>query len=173
MPLPQDYLEGMISPPVVSPEVVGPNNVRVDQQLYRDAQRMVGMTKAERVALEAAETPPHIAEVTTVAGERAAKQTVVDAAMHEGEVADQEVATLEVTPAAPSIAVAATQQLTAVAKNAEGFTIEGAEVEYESSDVTKATVSDSGLVTGVAAGSATITATCNGKTDTVAVTVTA
>lgn len=47
-------------------------------------------------------------------------------------------------------------------------------VTYTTSDATKATVSAEGVVTAVAAGSSTITATtANGKTDTVVVTVTA
>ena len=47
-------------------------------------------------------------------------------------------------------------------------------VTYTTSDATKATVSPQGVVTGVAAGSSTITATsANGKTDTVVATVTA
>lgn len=46
-------------------------------------------------------------------------------------------------------------------------------VTWSSDDTSTATVSASGEVTGVAAGSATITATCNGYTDTCAVTVTA
>ena len=46
-------------------------------------------------------------------------------------------------------------------------------VAYTSSDVTKATVSATGLVTAVAAGSSTITATVGGESDTVVVTVTA
>ena len=47
-------------------------------------------------------------------------------------------------------------------------------ITYTSSDATKATVNDKGVVTGVAVGSATITATsANGKTDTIVATVTA
>ena len=46
-------------------------------------------------------------------------------------------------------------------------------VAWTTSDSDKATVNTSGLVSAVAAGSATITATCNGKTDTCTVTVTA
>ena len=45
------------------------------------------------------------------------------------------------------------------------------EVSWASSNTGKATVSDNGVVTGVASGSATITATCDGKTATCAVTV--
>lgn len=46
------------------------------------------------------------------------------------------------------------------------------EVSWASSNSGKATVDDNGVVTGVASGSATITATCDGKTATCAVTVT-
>ena len=45
-------------------------------------------------------------------------------------------------------------------------------VSWSTSDGDTATVTNKGKVAGVAAGSATITATCNGKTDTCAVTVT-
>ena len=47
------------------------------------------------------------------------------------------------------------------------------EVTWASSDSTKATVSDNGLVTGVAEGSATITATCGAFSATCSVTVSA
>lgn len=79
------------------------------------------------------------------------------------------VQSIDVTPATATIAVAGTRQL------AVAFTPSNASsnaVTYVSSDPTKATVSASGLVTGVATGSATITITSsNGKTDTVAITV--
>lgn len=80
-----------------------------------------------------------------------------------------QVQSIDVTPATATIAVAGTRQL------AVAFTPSNASsnaVTYVSSDPTKATVSASGLVTGVATGSATITITSsNGKTDTVAITV--
>lgn len=81
---------------------------------------------------------------------------------------------VSVLPATASIAVGATQQLAAEA------TYESEETEdvtrsatYVSSDPTKATVSNRGLVTGVAAGSTTVTISYQGSSDTVAVTVTA
>lgn len=49
----------------------------------------------------------------------------------------------------------------------------GQPIVYSSSDPTKATVSATGLVTAVAAGTSTITATVGGESDTVVVTVTA
>lgn len=82
------------------------------------------------------------------------------------------VASIEVTPATASVAVAATTQLTAAALPAgspQGVT-------WSSSDNSKATVSSTGLVTGVEAGTATITARSSvdtSKSDTSVITVTA
>jgi uncharacterized protein YjdB len=78
---------------------------------------------------------------------------------------------IAVAPATVSIAVAGTQQLTVTPTPGDASSA----VTYTSSDPTKATVSSSGLVTGVAAGTSTITITSvldGGVTDTVAVTVT-
>lgn len=74
---------------------------------------------------------------------------------------------VSVTPATASIAVAGTQQLTAALTpvNATAPTV------WSTSNAAVATVSASGLVTGVSAGSATITATNDGQTDTCVVTV--
>jgi len=79
---------------------------------------------------------------------------------------------VSVTPATADIAVDGTQQLTTTVapSNATNST-----VTWSSSNTSVATVSTSGLVTGIAAGSATITATTQdqGKTATCTVTVTA
>ncbi|WP_085703927.1 phage tail tube protein [Pseudomonas sp. B15(2017)] len=82
------------------------------------------------------------------------------------------VASVSVAPTTASIAVAATRQLTASALPAEA----AQNVTWTSSAPSVATVSSSGLVTGVSAGSATITATSVSdvtKTSTAAITVTA
>jgi hypothetical protein len=72
------------------------------------------------------------------------------------------------------VAVGATVQLTATLKDANGNTLTGRTVAWTTSNASFATVnSSSGLVSGVAAGSATITATSEGKSGTSAVTVTA
>ena len=79
------------------------------------------------------------------------------------------ISSIDVTPATATLAVGATRQLVVAytPTNASGKS-----VVYSTSDATKATVSQSGLVTAVATGSATITITTpNGKTDTVAITV--
>ncbi|WP_241610291.1 phage tail tube protein [Rosenbergiella epipactidis] len=83
-----------------------------------------------------------------------------------------EVTSVAVTPTTASIAVNATRQLTA---SVSPTTASNQSVTWTSSDATIATVDSKGLVTGVKAGNATITATTadGGKTATSAITVTA
>jgi uncharacterized protein YjdB len=83
------------------------------------------------------------------------------------------VASVAVTPASVSLIVGGTQQLSAVTKDSAGNVLTGRTVTWASNASGIAGVSASGLVTGVAAGSATITATSEGKSGTSAVTVTA
>jgi uncharacterized protein YjdB len=82
------------------------------------------------------------------------------------------VASVTVTPSPASVQAGATVQLTATPKDANGTPLTGRSVTWSTSAAAVATVSNSGLVTGVAAGSATITATSEGKSGTSAVTVT-
>jgi len=82
------------------------------------------------------------------------------------------VASVTVSPATASVTVGATTQLTATPKDANGTALSGRAVTWATSNAAAATVSASGLVTGVAAGSATITATSEGKSGTSAITVT-
>jgi uncharacterized protein YjdB len=81
------------------------------------------------------------------------------------------VASIAVTPASANIVVGATTSLTAVTKDADGNVLAGRVVAWTSSAPSIATVSASGVVTGVAAGNATITATSEGKTATSAISV--
>ena len=83
------------------------------------------------------------------------------------------VASIDLTDAlAKTVKVGNTDQMTAVPKDAAGNALTGRVVTYSSSDPTIGTVDASGLVTGVAAGSVTITATCEGITATDTITVT-
>jgi len=77
-----------------------------------------------------------------------------------------------VTPATTSLAVGATRQLTGTVNPADASDKSGT---WKTSDATKATVNSTGLVTGVAAGTATVTFTSNDGnfSGTCAVTVTA
>src|SRR5881398_2716571 len=79
------------------------------------------------------------------------------------------VASVTVSPATASVPAGQTVQLTATLKDANGNTLTGRTVTWSSDNTAVATVSGSGLVSGVAAGAATIKA----KTGTSAITVTA
>lgn len=80
---------------------------------------------------------------------------------------------LSVTPPTTTKAAAGTQQLVATATLADEETtlVVTSTTTWTTSDATKATVSATGLVTAVATGSATITGTYRGQTDTCVVTV--
>src|SRR5438309_2140033 len=83
------------------------------------------------------------------------------------------VASVTVAPASGSVVAGLTLQFTATPKDASGNPLSGRVVTWGSSNTAVATVNGSGLVMGVAAGSATITATSEGRSGTGAVTVTA
>jgi uncharacterized protein YjdB len=81
------------------------------------------------------------------------------------------VASVSVSPSSATVQVGKTQQLTATLKDASGNTLTGRTITWSSSNTAVATVSSSGLVTGVKAGTATITATSEGKSGTASATV--
>ena len=83
----------------------------------------------------------------------------------------QPVATVEVTPAADTIGLGSTLELMAEGFDENGDAVEGAEFSWESTDVAIATVDASGLVTGVAVGTATITASAGSGEGTAEITV--
>ena len=83
------------------------------------------------------------------------------------------VASVTVSPATASVPAGQTVQLTATLKDANGNTLTGRTVTWSSDNTAVATVSGSGLVSSVAAGAATITATSEAKSGTSAITVTA
>src|SRR3989441_596577 len=82
------------------------------------------------------------------------------------------VASVTVSPASGSARIGATMQLSGVTKDSAGNLLTRRTVNWMTSNNAVATVSASGLVTGVAAGSATITATSDGQSGTAAMTVT-
>lgn len=83
------------------------------------------------------------------------------------------VTTVTVAPTSASVVAGATTSLTATVKDQSGNVMSGQTVTWTTSNGAAATVNSSGVVSGVAAGSATITATSSGKTGTSAITVTA
>jgi WD40 repeat protein len=78
-------------------------------------------------------------------------------------------ASLSVTPATINLALAATQQLTVTARTADGQTIASPVVTWSSSNPSVVSVSSAGLITALARGSATITASVDGVPGTSAV----
>src|SRR3989442_1095386 len=82
------------------------------------------------------------------------------------------VASVTVTPATASVQVGQTVQLTGTPKDAGGSPLSGRVVTWTTSDASVAAVNGSGVVSGVAAGSATITALCEGQSATALITVT-
>jgi len=66
---------------------------------------------------------------------------------------------VDITPASPAVLVGGTRALTATGRTATGATISGHTVSWSSGSPSIATVNSSGVVTGVAPGLATITAT--------------
>ena len=83
------------------------------------------------------------------------------------------VASVSVSPGSASVAVGGSVPLTATPRDSAGKALSGRAVSWATSNAAVAAVSSSGVVTGVAAGSATITATSEGKSGTAAITVTA
>lgn len=83
------------------------------------------------------------------------------------------VASVSVSPAEQTLAPQQTAQLSATVKDAQGNALSGRVIDWSSSQPGAASVSSSGVVTAVAPGSATITATSEGKSGTAQVTVTA
>ena len=78
---------------------------------------------------------------------------------------------VDVTPSTATISAGDTLRLSATVRDAQGNILTGSSVAWTSSDGAVATVSSAGTVTAVAAGSATITATSNGKMGQATVTV--
>jgi glucose/arabinose dehydrogenase len=81
------------------------------------------------------------------------------------------VATVTVTGPGAAVQVGQTLQLTATAKDAGGGTISGASFTWSSADQNIATVTSAGLVTGVAEGQTQITATADGISGSLPITV--
>src|SRR6266700_6038476 len=82
------------------------------------------------------------------------------------------VAAVSVSPASVSLSVGGTTQLIATPRDSAGNPLTGRTVSWSSSNGAVASVNASGVVSGVAAGSATITATSEGQSGTSAITVT-
>ena len=81
------------------------------------------------------------------------------------------VATVEVVPASGTLDIGQTLQLAATPRDSAGAAAAGWPISWTSSDSTTAPVSSAGLVTALAAGTATISAAAGGRTGTASVVV--
>ncbi len=81
------------------------------------------------------------------------------------------VASITLTPANPTVAVGASQQMQATVRDAGGAVITGVALTWTSSNPAAATVSATGVVTGRAAGTATVSVSGGGKSASTLVTV--
>ena len=79
--------------------------------------------------------------------------------------------TMSIDPASPTVATSATSQLTALITNNSVSKDVTSTAKWDTDDSSKATVSTAGLVTGVAIGSAAITASCGSISKSATVTV--
>ena len=86
-------------------------------------------------------------------------------------VAKVAVGSVTIQPAGPSVVLGNTAQLSAIVRDVNGNVVTDRTVTWTSSNPSVATVSSSGVVTSVALGSTTITATSEGKSGTTLVTV--
>ena len=82
------------------------------------------------------------------------------------------IATVTISPASATVITGSTKQLTAIAKDSGGTELGGRSIAWASGNSSVATVSSSGLVTAVAPGQATISASAEGKTGSSTITVT-
>lgn len=87
-------------------------------------------------------------------------------------VSDRDVASVQLQPAALSVRVGATGALEARTFDAQGGELIGRVIAWTTSASTVATVNAQGIVSGVSAGTATITATSEGRSGSAVVTVT-
>jgi len=83
------------------------------------------------------------------------------------------VATVTLSASSSTLLVGTTLQVTATLKDATGNVLTGRTIGWTSSNTSVASVSPTGLVTGIAAGNVTLTATSETKTGTLALTVAA
>src|SRR6266705_2473744 len=105
------------------------------------------------------------ATITAASGGKSAAATVT--------VSNVRVASVVISPATAGLLVSATLQLSAVTKDSAGNTLTGRAVTWSSGNPAVATVNGSGLLAGIAVGTATITATSEGAAGTAATAVTA
>jgi uncharacterized protein YjdB len=113
------------------------------------------------------------ADVTALADGKSAIVPVTVSAPATSAGSTAPVVSVDVTLNAPSIVAGQSTQANAVLKDASNNVLTGRTIAWSSSDINVATVNATGMVTGIKAGSATITAVSEGHAGTAALTATA
>ena len=161
-----------VSPATTGLTALGATVQLAAEVLDQNASVMAGVTitwtsSADGVAtVDAAGLVTAVAEgvaTITASGGSASGSTVVTVM--------QPVASVEVSPSEETVGLGSTLQLTAEGFDENGDAVEGAEFSWESNDAAIATVDAGGLVTGVAVGVATITASAGSGQGTAEITV--
>jgi uncharacterized protein YjdB len=106
---------------------------------------------------------PGTATITATSENRSGSATVT--------VTQVPVASVSLTPTTATIDAGGTVELTATARSASGQALTGRTVTWATSNPAVAFISSSGVVTGIAPGTATITATVEGRSDAATITV--
>ena len=171
----------IIPVPVASVSIAPPSVnlvIGTTQQLTATTLDIVGNALTSRVVTWATSDSTKARVSTSGSATAVAAGTATITATSEGKsgtatitVIPPPVASVTVAPATSSLTAGATLQLTTTAKDAIGSTLLGRAVTWSSSDVTKATVSTGGIVTGVARGTVTITAQVDGVRGTAALAI--
>jgi len=107
------------------------------------------------------------AAIVATAGGKSAQATITVA----GPTSGGTVSSVAVTPSSASVNVGATQQMTATLKSLVGNILTGLTTTWTSSNPAAATVNGNGMVTGVSAGSAMITATSGGVSSSASISI--
>src|SRR6185436_992107 len=179
---PSDTAVVTVTPATVATVAVSPATASLvvgqTVQLVATPQDVDGNPLSGRVVTYAS-TNPGVATVNStgrVTGVAAGAATVTVACEGQGSpvaitVTVVPVASVSVSPATATLTVGQTAQLTATPKDANGNPLTGRTVTWSTSNAAVAAVSGNGLVTGGAAGTATITASSEGQNGTAAMTV--
>lgn len=171
-----------VTPPLVATVLVSPSSASVvlgsTQQLVATALDSAGNTLTGR-SISWSSDIPGVASVSGTGRVTAILLgTATITATVEGRtgtatvtVVPVPVARVAIAPASVSVVLGTTQQLTATARDAAGNALTGRPVLWESANPELATVSETGVVTGIALGAVTITATVEGQSATAAIMV--
>ncbi|TMQ52000.1 MAG: Ig domain-containing protein, partial [Candidatus Eisenbacteria bacterium] len=178
-----DPATGMVTRLVISPKIL---TLRQNQVADFTAVGLAATGDTATVAVSWSVTSGSITDTSTSNGKhygryKAASDTgkvKVTATGHPGgsdtavvTVTPVPVASVTVTPTSASAQVGQTVQLSATTQDSTGAVLTGRAVSWSSSNLSVASVNGSGLVTGLAAGATTVTATSEGQGGTSSITV--